>query len=266
MFKEWLKLHHPSEKRKVHTLPPADLDHYLVSFFISAKRRNGMDFSANSLSVFHHDITRYLKNHNYQYNMLKAPEFRASREAYKLKHWYLLQKKEENREKGCSPMESLTDEDVENLLKKGILNKTHPQGLLHLMLTNLIRGFGVRTHHRAHQLYWGQVVLRKPEGEVEYLEWKDDLGPGENKEVSPRLFAKPEDPDNCPVASYKQYARKRPPDMLNDNHPLYLSPKSLCSVWDEVWYSRKALTKAKIDRIMKVITQDIRGAIKKTKK
>ncbi|XP_066061931.1 uncharacterized protein KIAA1958 homolog isoform X2 [Chamaea fasciata] len=266
VFKEWLKLHHPSETRKIHALPPADLDHYLVSFFISAKRQNGMDFSANSLSYFQHNINRYLRNHNYQYNMLRGPEFRASQEAYKVKHWYLFQKKEEKEEKEWSFVEHLTDEDVKNLLKKGILNKTHPQGLLHLLLTNFIRGFGVRTHHQAQQLYWGQVVLRKTKGEVEYLEWKDDLSPGENEELSPRLFAKPEDPDNCPVASYKQYARKRPLDMLNDNHPLYLSPKSLCSVWDKVWYSRKALPKAKIDKIIKVITQDIKGTMRNTRK
>ncbi|KAM4883807.1 uncharacterized protein KIAA1958 homolog [Sylvia borin] len=260
VFKEWLKLHHPSEMRRIHALPPADLDHYLVLFFISAKRQNGIDFSASSLSSFQRNINRYLKDHNYQYSILRGPEFRASQEAYKVKHWYLFQKKEEKEEKDLSLVENLTDEDVENLLKKGILSSTHPQGLLQLMLTNLIRGFGVHTHHQAHQLCWGQVVLRKTKGQVEYLEWKDNVSPGENEGLSPRLFAKPEDPDNCPVASYKKYARKRPPDTLNDKHPLYLSPKSLCSVWDKVWYSRKALPKAKIYKIMEVITQDIRGA------
>ncbi|XP_039942663.1 uncharacterized protein KIAA1958 homolog [Hirundo rustica] len=265
VFKEWLRLHHPSETRKIHALPPADLDHYLVSFFISAKRRNGVDFSANSLRFFQRNINLYLKDHNYQYNTLRGPEFSVSQEAYRLKYWYLYHQKEEMKEKGWSLVENLTDEDVEKLLKKGVLSKTHPQGLLHLMLTNLIRGFGVHTHHQAHELYWGQVVLKKTKGGVEYLEWKDDLSPGGNEgELRPQLFAKPEDPESCPVADYKQYARKRPPDMLNDNHPLYLSPKSLCSVWDKVWYSRKALTKAKIDKIMKVIIQDIIRAIRNT--
>ncbi|XP_053821637.1 uncharacterized protein KIAA1958-like [Vidua chalybeata] len=263
VFEDWLKLHHPSETRKIHTLPPADLDHYLVSFFISAKKQNGVDFSANSLSLFRCNINRYLQAHNYQYNMLRGPEFKASQEAYKLKHWCLFQKKEE----GWNVVENLTDEHMENLLEKGILSKTDPQGLLHLMFTNLIRGFGANTHHKAHQLYWGQVVLGKTKGEVEYLEWKDDLSPrGNEGKLSPQLFAKPEDPESCPVASYKEYARKRPPDMLDDNHPLYLAPRSLCSVWDKVWYSKKALSKTNIDKILKVITQEVRGDIRKTKK
>ncbi|XP_064252200.1 uncharacterized protein KIAA1958 homolog isoform X1 [Passer domesticus] len=262
MFEGWLKSHHPSETRKIHMLPPADLDHYLVSFFSSAKKQNGKDFSANSLSFLRCNINRYLQDHNYQYSMLRGPEFKASQEAYKLKHWYLFQKKEE----GWNVVENLTDEDVENLHKKGILNKTDPHGLLHLMFINLIRGFGASTHHQAHQLCWGQVVLRKTKGEVEYLEWKDDLSPGEDEgELSLQLFAKPEDPENCPVASYKEYARKRPADMLEDNHPLYLSPKSLYSVWDKVWYSKKTLSKARIDKILKVITQEVREAVKKTR-
>ncbi|KAM7025734.1 uncharacterized protein M8220_016552 isoform 3-T3 [Acridotheres tristis] len=264
VFKEWLKLHHPSEIRKIHTLPPADLDRYLVSFFNSAKRQNGMDFSSSSLSIFQHNINQYLKSHDYQYNIMRGIEFRASQEAYKLKHWRLCQKEKVEE---WTIVENLTDEDVENLHKKGILSKTHPHGLLNLMFTNLIRGFGASTHHQPHQLYWGQVVLRKTKGEMEYLEWKDDLIPGGNEgELNPRLFAKPEDPENCPVASYKQYARKRPPDMLSDNHPLYLSPKSLCSIWDDVWYSRKALTKARIDKIFKIIMQEVRGAVRKTRK
>nr|XP_031362999.1 uncharacterized protein KIAA1958 homolog [Lonchura striata domestica] len=262
VFREWLKLHHPSEMCEIHTLPPADLDHYLVSFFSSAKKNSGMDFSASSLSLFRYNINRYLQNHNYQYDIVRAPEFRVSQEAYKLKQYYLLQKKEER----WNVVENLTDEDVENLLKKRILSKTDPQGLLHLMFTNLIRGFGANTHSQAYQLYWGQVVLRKTKGEVEYLEWKDHLSPrGNEGKLSPRLFAKPEDPERCPVASYKEYARKRPPGMLDDHHPLYLSPKSLYSIWDKVWYSRKALSKGRISKILKVITQEVRGAVRNTK-
>ncbi|XP_056368388.1 uncharacterized protein KIAA1958 homolog isoform X2 [Oenanthe melanoleuca] len=264
VFKDWLKLHHPSETRKIHTLPPADLDRYLVSFFSSAKKKNGMDFSATSLKVFQHNINQYLRSHDYQYNLLRGPEFRGSQEAFKLKHRSLCQK---GKEEKWSVVENLTDEDVENLLKKGILSKAHPYGLLHLVLTNLIRGFGASTHHQPHQLYWGQVVLRKTKGEMEYLEWKDDLSPGENEgELNPRLFAKPENPESCPVASYKEYARRRPLDMLSDNHPLYLSPKSLCSIWDNVWYSKKALTKGKTDKILKIIMQEVEGAIRKTRK
>ncbi|XP_071434233.1 uncharacterized protein KIAA1958-like [Pithys albifrons albifrons] len=261
VFKDWLMLHHPSETREIHMLPPEDLDSYLVSFFNSAKRQDGMDFSVHSFSFIQRSIERYLKKHNYQYNMVRGLEFRASQDVWKLKHQQLCQKK---REEELSVLENLTDEDVEDLQKKGILSKMNPQGFLHLMFTSIVRGFGTRTHRQSFHLYWGQLVLRKSEGEVEYLEWKDDLSSEGNKgEPGPQLFAKPNDPENCPVTNYKEYAKRRPPDMLKETDPLYLAPKTLCSVWDKVWYSRKALTGAKMENILKVITQQFRGAVRK---
>ncbi|KAJ7419796.1 hypothetical protein BTVI_24129 [Pitangus sulphuratus] len=261
VFKDWLMLHHPSETREIHTLPPEDLDRYLVLFFSSAKRQDGTDFSVHSFGFLQRNIEQYLKEHNYQYNVVRGLEFRASQEAWNLKRQCLFQKK---REAEWSILENLTDEDVENLRKKGILNRTDPQGFLHLMFTNVVRGFGASTHRKSHHLYWGQLVLRKSEGEVEYLEWRDDLSPEGNKgEPSPRLFAKPDDPENCPVTSYKEYARRRPPDTLNDSDALYLAPRSLCSIWDKVWYCRKPLARAKMEKILKVITQQTRVALRK---
>ncbi|KAM6331627.1 uncharacterized protein KIAA1958 homolog isoform 2-T4 [Alca torda] len=263
-FKDWLVLHCPSETREIYNLPPEDLDNYLASFYSSAKRRNGTDFSASSLHFYQSSIERYLKDHSYEYSVVKGLEFRASQEALKLKQQHLSQKE---REGEWSILENLTDEDVENLRKKGILSKTHPQGFLHLMFTNAIRGFGASTHSQSRGLYWGQLVLRKEEGEREYLEWKDDLSTEVNVgESGPRLFAKPDSPDSCPVADYKEYARRRPLDMLHDYDPLYLSPKPLCSIWDQVWYSRKSLTKAKMEKIMKVIIQQVKESGKKSKK
>ncbi|XP_009885516.1 PREDICTED: uncharacterized protein LOC104288410 [Charadrius vociferus] len=264
IFKDWLVLHCPSETREIYDLPPEDLNNYLASFYSSAKRRNGTDFSANSLHFYQSSIERYLKDHNYEYSVVKGPEFRASREALKLKHQHLSQKE---REGEWSILENLTDEDVESLRKKGILSKAHPQGFLNLMFTNTIRGFGASTHSQSPSLYWGQLVLKKNEGELEYLEWKDDLSTEVNTgEAGPRLFAKPDNPGNCPVADYKEYAKRRPLDMLHDYDPLYLTPKPLCSMWDQIWYSRKSLTKAKMEKIMKVIIQQVKEPVKKSKK
>ncbi|KAM9621528.1 uncharacterized protein KIAA1958 homolog isoform 1-T3 [Morphnus guianensis] len=264
VFRDWLLLHCPSETREIYKLPPEDLDNYLASFYSSAKRQNGTDFSARSLHFFQSSIERYLKDHNYQYSVVKGLEFRASQEALKLKHQHLSQKE---REGEWSILENLTDEDVESLSKKGLLSKMHPQGFLHLMFTNIIRGFGASTHSQSHNLYWGQLVLKKNEGELEYLEWKDDLNAEVNtRESGPRLFAKPDNPDNCPVADYKEYAQRRPLDMLHDYDPLYLTPKPLCSIWDQIWYCRKSLTKAKMEKILKVIIQQVKGPVKKSKK
>ncbi|XP_075579795.1 uncharacterized protein LOC104032340 [Pelecanus crispus] len=264
IFKDWLVLHCPSETREIYKLPPEDLDNYLASFYSSAKRQNGTDFSSSSLHFFQSSIERYLKDHSYEYSVVKGLEFRMSQEALKLKHQHLSQKEREGK---WSILENLTDEDVESLRKKGLLSKMHPQSFLHLMFTNIIRGFGASTHSQSHNLYWGQLVLKKNEGELEYLEWKDDLSAEVNtRELGPRLFANPDSPGNCPVADYKEYAKRRPLDMLHDYDPLYLAPKPLCSIWDQIWYCRKSLTKAKMEKILKIIIQQVKGPVKKFRK
>uniref|UniRef100_A0A8B9FX18 ZMYM2-like/QRICH1 C-terminal domain-containing protein n=1 Tax=Amazona collaria TaxID=241587 RepID=A0A8B9FX18_9PSIT len=263
VFKDWLVLHCPLETREVYNLPPQDLDNYLTLFYSSAKRQNGTDFSPCSLHFFQRSIERYLRDRSYKYSVVRGLEFRASQEALKLKHQQLSQKE---REGAWSILENLTDEDVASLQKKGLLGKNHPQAFLHLMFTNIIRGFGARTHTQSHSLYWGQLVLKRNEGEPEYLEWKDNLSTELSTGASgPHLFAKPDDPDNCPVADYKEYTKRRPLDMLHDHDPLYLAPKPLCSIWDQEWYCRKPLTKAKMEKMLKIIIQQVKRPMKSRK-
>ncbi|XP_064353277.1 uncharacterized protein KIAA1958-like [Dromaius novaehollandiae] len=264
VFRDWLLLHFPSETREIFILPPEDLDNYLASFYSNAKKQNGTEFSASSLYFFQSSIDRYLKDHKYEYNVVRGLEFRASQEALKQKCQQLTQKE---RERDWHILENLTDKDVESLRKKGILSRMQPEGFLHLMLINIIRGFGANTHNQSQNLYWGQLVLKKNEEGLEYLEWKDELDVEVNTgESTARVFAKPDNPDNCPIQDYKEYAKRRPLDMLHDHDPLYLAPKPLCSVWDQIWYCRKSLTKAKMEKIMKVIIQQVKGTEKKSKK
>ncbi|XP_035204337.1 uncharacterized protein KIAA1958 homolog isoform X2 [Oxyura jamaicensis] len=264
IFRDWLVLHCPSEVREIYKLPPEDLDNYLAWFYSSAKKQNGMDFSANSLYFFQSSIDRYLKDHDYEYSVVKGVEFRTSQEALKLKHQHLAQKE---REGEWAILENLTDENVDILRKNGLLSQMTPQGFLHLMLINIIRGFGASTHNQSQKLYWGQLVLRKDEAGLEYLEWKNDLHAEEAAgEAAPHLFARPDNPDNCPIQDYKKYAKRRPLDMLHDYDPLYLSPKPLYSMWDQVWYCRKSLTKARMEKMLKAIIQQVKGTKKRAKK
>ncbi|XP_051495823.1 uncharacterized protein KIAA1958 homolog isoform X2 [Apus apus] len=256
VFKDWLASHCPTETREICQLPPEDLDHYLASFYSSAKKQNGRDFSATSLHFFQTSVEQYLKDHNYKCSVIKGLEFRASQEALKLKQHQLTQKE---REGEWSILENLTDEDMASLRKGGLLSKMHPESYLHLIFINIIRAFGARTHRQSRNLYWGQLVLQKSQGELEYLEWIDELKEEKSTGNSgPRLFAKPDNPSDCPVEDYKRYARRRPPDMLHSWDPLYLVPKPLFSWWDHVWYSRKSLTKAKIEKMLKAVIQQIK--------
>ncbi|XP_071583798.1 uncharacterized protein KIAA1958 homolog [Heliangelus exortis] len=263
VLKDWLVSHYPTETREIYELPPEDLDHYLTSFYSSAKRQDGREFSATSFHFFQGNIERYLKGHNYEYSVIRGLEFRGSQEALKSKHHQLAQKE---REEEWSVLENLTDEDVANLRKSGLLSRSNPQGFLHLIFINTVRGFGARTHSQSHSLYWGQLVLKETEEELEYLEWVDDLrAEGSTGAPGAQLFAQPDSPETCPVEDYKEYSRRRPPDTLNDCHPLYLAPRPQFSMWDQVWFCRKALAKAKLEKMLKVIIQQLKIHMKNSK-
>lgn len=266
-FKDWLVLHHPSEMRNICELSPEDLNYYLALFYTSAKRQDGTDFSASSLQFFHLNIARYLQEHSYGYSVVRGLEFRGAREALRQRQQVLSQRV---REEEWNVLENLTEEEVDGLRKKGLLSKMHPEGLLHLMLINIVRGFGARVHTWGHDLRWGHLVLRQAEGQLECLEWRDnpsdDVTAGlDPEEPGPRLFACPDDPEHCPVADYKEYTRRRPQSMNHNLHPLYLTPSPLCSVWDQVWYYQKALSKAKLEKMLKVIVQQVRRAGRRPK-
>ncbi|CAM5177014.1 unnamed protein product [Eretmochelys imbricata] len=264
MFRDWLASHYPSETREIFTLPPAALDNYLASFYTRVRKQNGTEFSANSLFFFQSSIDRYLKEHKYEYSVIKGSEFTASQEALKVKCQHLALKE---RERDWNILENLTDKDVEDLRKKGILSRMHPEGFLHLMLVNIIRGFGTNTHSQTPNLWWGQIVLKENEEGLEYLEWKDDLNTQASTEESVLcIYAKPDNPGNCPVRDYKEYAKRRPLDMHHDGDPFYLSPKPLCCIWDQIWYCRKSLTKTKMEKMMKVIVQQVKGSEKRSMK
>ncbi|XP_010132256.1 PREDICTED: uncharacterized protein LOC104491517 [Buceros rhinoceros silvestris] len=267
VFKDWMVLHHPSETRNICELSPEDLDRYLASFYTSAKRQDGSDFSASSLHFFQLSIARYLQEHSYRYSVVKGLEFRASQEALRQRQQVLSQRV---REEEWNVLGNLTEKEVDGLRKKGLLSKMQPEGLLHLMLINIIRGFGARVDTWAHDLRWGHLVLRGAEGQLEFLEWRDNpsddptAGP-DPEEPGLRLFANPDDPEHCPVADYKEYARRRPLSMNRNLDPLYLTPSPLWSIWDQAWYCRKALSKAKLEKMLKVIIQQVRGAGRRPK-
>lgn len=256
LFRDWLSLNYPEEQREVHALPPRELDRYLSSFYSKIRKMNGLDFSANSFLFFQTSIERYLREQRYEHSIVRGAQFSMSQEALRRKYQHLLQKE---KERDWSIVKKLTDKDVETLRRKGLLSRLHPEGLLNLLFVNNIRGFGVRRQLQGTALGWGHICLTKTPDGSECLEWKgSETGDLDVEERAPCVYSKPEDPENCPVLDYQEYARRRPVDMAFDMAPFYLSPKPLYCLWDQTWYCRKPLAKAKLGKIMKMIIHQVK--------
>ncbi|XP_078526737.1 uncharacterized protein KIAA1958-like [Lissotriton helveticus] len=263
LFRDWLSMNYPEEQREVQALPPQQLDRYLSSFYLKIRKMNGLEFSANSFLFFQTSIERYLREQRYGHSIVRGAQFSMSQEALRHKYQQLLQKE---RERDWSIVKKLTDKDVETLRRKGLLSRLHPEGLLNLLFVNNIRGFGVRRQLQGTALSWGHISLKRMPDGSECLEWKGsqtgDLG---LEEPAPCVYSKPGDPENCPVLDYQEYARRRPLDMAFDTAPFYLSPKPLYCLWDQTWYCRKPLAKAKLSKIMKTIIHQVKQSNAKLK-
>ncbi|XP_007665773.1 uncharacterized protein KIAA1958-like [Ornithorhynchus anatinus] len=257
MFRDWLKRTKPSETREICTIPPAELNQLLMSFFNEIRKQNGTEFSASSLYFFQSSIDKYLKKQNYKCSIIKGPEFQGSQKILKGKVRQLLFNE---KQRDWKMLQNLTDEDMASLRKAGVLSRLHPEGLLNLMILNIVRGFGALQCFQNVTVTWGQIILKK-RGNLEILEWHGDENPSPDKKNY--ITEKPESPEDCPILDYKEYSRKRPLDMLSCNSPFYLAPKPVCSVCDQIWFSKKSLLKTKVKKLLKTLLQHIKRGLSK---
>ncbi|WAR31364.1 hypothetical protein MAR_033906 [Mya arenaria] len=77
------------------------------------------------------------------------------------------------------------------------------------------------------------VELKTSSSGLEYLalnEHQTKTRTGSNitdvRDVTPKIFAMPEDIERCPVHAYKLYAVQRPTDFCTSDDPFYIAPRA----------------------------------------
>ena len=110
------------------------------------------------------------------------------------------------------------------------------------------------------------MLLKTASDGTEYLELqerqtKTRTGANLNdiREVTPKMYATPEDPDRCPIELYKMYSRKRPTDYCEPEHPFFINPKTSSQNVDassECWFQRMTMGERKIGGLLKVMAAD----------
>ena len=111
---------------------------------------------------------------------------------------------------------------------------------------------------------WGDVSLKQSSDGLEYLELqerqtKTRTGADLNniREVAPKIFATPEDPERCPVQTYKLYSAKRPDDFCEPNHPFYIAPRTSSQTLSaSKWFMKAMVGEKKIGGLLKAMAVD----------
>nr|XP_015220769.1 PREDICTED: uncharacterized protein LOC107079625 isoform X1 [Lepisosteus oculatus] len=258
VFKDWLRARSPQEIRPMGALPPQELDALLAEFFSTLRRANGAEFSSGSLVFYHRALDRYVRQEGSSLSLLKSPEFAGSREALQARFQQLWWREKESE---MEVLEGVSQEEETELRLMGVLGRFSPGSLLNLVLLNNIRAFGRRHLRGEWPVRFGNFCLVKESrtsngdgGAVEYLEWRD---PSSSPPRPLCLRALLDNLDRCPVQDFKEYARKRQTGYITPSDPFYVACRPLQSHWDDIWFVRKALTWARIERMVKVLSQQV---------
>lgn len=75
-----------SEQRHIETIPPDELDAYLVEFFGEVKKPNGQDYDPKSFTGLRSYIDRFLREKGIMYRIATHPAFAGSQLAFKQRH------------------------------------------------------------------------------------------------------------------------------------------------------------------------------------
>ena len=242
-----------NERKNMENIPPTELNTILERFYAEVCKKDGSDYEPESLGVMQASLDRYLKERNYSTSIVRGGEFYTSNLALKGKATQLRESGKGSRPNASKP---LTAAEEEELWQSGKLGSSNPESLLHTVWYLTTQYFGFRGCQEHNSAEIPDFQLSKDENGTEFLEFNDSrpskTRPGgvrvKRRAQRPRMYAN--DSPRCPVAIFKEYLARRPPELQN-NGPLYLAvinnPKS------SVWYKKLKMGQNRIGQIMKKI-------------
>ena len=170
--------------------------------------------------------------------------------------------------KGNRPQRSdtLTDTDITAMYESGVLGRESPDALLHTLWRDNMLFMGMRANTEHQQLRWGDIVLKQDpdSNNLEYLEMNTERGtktrsgedPRNIREVPARAWSLPDNPERCPVTTYKFYRDRRPKKFMAPDSPYYLAVLKKQPRLNTDWFKCQPVGKNKIASFMKIMVEN----------
>ena len=153
--------------------------------------------------------------------------------------------------KGNKPnsADALTDEDIEEFYRPGVLGNKTPRALLNTVWMNNCIYFGMRPGQEQRDLCWGDLELKTNTDGLRYVKFSTErqtkTRTGENtrnvRDSKPKMFENLDNNDRCPVTAYLAYKQHRPPEMMADDSPFYLSVNTEVPKAGKKWFKATPL-------------------------
>ena len=140
------------------TLSAATLDALIATFIRGLQKKDGGEYEQGTITGVHCSIDRYLREAEYEINIMHSPLFKSSREMVEAKRRFL---KSCGKGNGPNKAVALTEEEVEKIWSGGGFGNTEPDGLVSAMWFLLALNFGLRGCHECRQLTVGDLSVKQ---------------------------------------------------------------------------------------------------------
>ena len=172
-------------------------------------------------------------------------------------------------------LDALTDTDVAAMYTSGVLGRESPDALLRTLWRDNVVFMGMKTNPEHHKLKWGDIVLKQdPDlNDFEYLELNTERGtkmrnrkePCNIRELPTRAWCLPDNPERCPVTTYKFYRDRRPENFMAPDTPYYLAVLRTQPRCNSDWFKCQAAGKGKVASFMQTMVEKTSFINKKPK-
>ena len=209
------------------TLSAVTLDSLIATYIQELNKWDGGEYEPGTITGDHCSIDHYLREAEYEVNIMHSPLFKSSREMVEAKRRFL---KFCGKGNGPNKAAALTEEELEKIWSGGGFSNTDPDRLVLAIWFLLALNFGLRGCHECRQLTVGDLSVKQHVSGQSYLEMventtKTRCGAGRGHSSGQRAFTPKawlNGTSRCPVYYYNEYMRRRPDKMNDPSSPFFL--------------------------------------------
>ena len=149
----------------------------------SQKKKDEGEYEPTTLRSFISNFDRYLRKKGYSTTIIDGQEFRKTRETLVVKQKELKKAGKANKSKVAR---TLTDDEVDILYGKNLLDLSSPESLLNTLCLNNTQHFGLRRCQEHRDMKWGDIQLKTSADGVEFLEYTERQTENKNRRRTQR--------------------------------------------------------------------------------
>ena len=145
------------ERRELQEIPAAELQQFAVKFVLGVKNKNGEEYEPSSLRGFLQSVDRFLRKNSCTFSILNDKEFCELQDILKKKQ---KQFKAIGKGNKLNSADALSDEEIEEFYRVGVLGNNTPRALLNTVWMNNCIYFGMRPRQEQRDLCWEDLELK----------------------------------------------------------------------------------------------------------